>query len=546
MVARGNDDSVRRPLEQPEAVAERRELERGHPLARRVGLILGPLLFLFLLLGPDIGLDALQRRAAAITALTATFWLTVAIPVGATSLLPAALFPLFGVLSARDAASVYMHDLVMLFLGAFVVALGLERWGVHRRLALWLISRIGTRPRTLVLGFMVAAAVLSMWINNTATTLMMLPIGVAVVGAVGAREGAGEGEREGGGAFAPALLLGIAYAASIGGMTTPVGTAPNQVFLGQFELHFPDAPAIGFGEWVLAWLPLGVLLVVAAWWLLARVLFRVPAGSNAGAEAIRAERARLGPMGRGAKTMAAIFALTALLWVTRADLRVGGFTLPGWAGALARLQARGIGLPADFEGHVTDSTVALTMAALCFLIPVDRARGVFLMAWKTAGRLPWDVLLLIGSGFCIAKGFSASGLDSVLGGAMAPLLAGSSDWVVVGGLVSAMTFLTEITSNTATTNVFLPVLARASVEGGLHPLVMMAPVTVAASAAFMLPVATPPNAVVYSSRLVSIPTMAKAGFFLNLVSIVLITLVFQLWVRGLWGVTPTLPAWAAP
>ena len=194
----------------------------------------------------------------------------------------------------------------------------------------------------------------------------------------------------------------------------------------------------------------------------------------------------------------------------------------------------------------TDATVALVMGVVCFLVPVDRARGVFLMDWKTAARMPWDVLLLIGSGFCIALGFRESGLDEVLGGALAPLLQGESEWAVVGGLVGLMTFLTEITSNTATTNVILPVLARASVEGGIHPLVMMAPVTIAASAAFMLPVATPPNAVVFSSGRVSIPTMARVGLVLNFVSIGLITLVFQLWVRHFWGLSDTLPAWATP
>ena len=520
----------------PEPIAEREDLERGSPLARQVGLVLGPSLFLLLLFAPGLGLDPLQRRVAAVTALTATFWLTAALPIGATSLFPVALFPLFGVMAGLDAATVYMHDLVLLFLGAFTVALGVERWGVHRRLALFLIARIGTRPRTVVLGFMVAAAVLSMWINNTATTLMMLPIGVAVIGAVGGQARP----------FAPALLLGIAYSASIGGMTTPVGTAPNQVFLGQYQLHFPDAPPIGFGEWMLAWLPLAVLLIGAAWLLLTRVLFRISNTSVAGVETIRAERKRLGPMGRGAKLMALVFATTAVLWVTRADLRLGAWTLPGWGGALSHWQAGGVGEAGAFAGYVTDATVALVMAIVCFLVPVDRARGIYLMDWKTATRLPWDVLLLIGSGFCIAKGFRVTGLDEVLGGGLAPMLAGSSDWTIVGALVASATFLTEVTSNTATTNVVLPVLARAAVEGGIHPLVMMAPVTIAASAAFMLPVATPPNAVVFSSGRVPIPTMARVGFVLNLVSIALVTIVFQVWVRSLWGLGDVLPSWVGP
>ena len=515
--------------------------ERGSRTAQRIGLILGPLLALLCLSLDD--LTSAQRVAAAVTALTATFWVTVAIPVGAASLLPAALFPLGGVLSAQEAATPYMSNLVILFVGAFIVALGLERWGVHRRIALLVIAVVGTAERRLVLGFMVAAAFLSMWINNTATTLMMLPIGLAVIER-SQRAGASAGASRG---FASCLLLGIAYASSVGGMGTPVGTAPNQEFLGQFRQAFPDGPQISFGEWFLGWTPFVLLFVVVAWLLMTRVLFSVGGSDHsgaAGAEVVRAERKAQGPMGRGARSMAIVFGATALLWVTRADLSLGDWTLPGWNRWFYGDVANDPAWYAAHKNDVSDSTVALAMAVVCFLIPVDFGRGQFLMDWKTARKLPWDVLLLLGGGICIAKGFRTSGLDGVVGGALSPWFADRSDWLVVGGVALFVTFLTELTSNTATTAVLLPVLAQAAVQSGLNPLMLMLPATLAASSAFMLPAATPPNAVVFASRLVPIGRMARVGLWLNLVTVVLLTIVFQLWVRRLWGIEADLPSWA--
>jgi sodium-dependent dicarboxylate transporter 2/3/5 len=511
--------------------------ERGSERAARVGLVLGPLLALLLLLAPDLPLDGPQRRVAAITALTATWWITLALPVGATSLLPAMLFPLAGVLSAGSVAPLYMGDLVMLFIGAFVIALGLERWGVHRRIALWTIARVGTSRRRLVLGFMCAAAFLSLWINNTATTLLMLPIAVAVLERV---DGPGQGRSP----FGLALLLGVAYSASLGGVGTPVGTTPNQVFLGQFEQRFqhPDTPALSFGIWLLAWGPFVLLYLPLGWLLLTRVLHRVPAAGTAGAEVIRAERRAQGPMSRAQWTMAAVFVVTALLWVTRADLELGALRVPGWARLF--YGERSAEWYADNKKYVSDATVATGMAIACFLIPVDRARRVFLMDWRTASRLPWDVLLLLGSGFCIAEAFKATGLDAALGRVLSPMFVGHSSWVVVGATALFMSFLTEFTSNTATTAVLLPVIAAAGVEAGLDPLLVMVPATIAASCAFMMPVATPPNAVVFGSRRVAVADMARAGLVMNFAVVLLLVLVFQLWVRRVWAIGDGLPVWA--
>jgi len=523
--------------------------ERSAPLQQRIGLVLGAVGFTALLLWPDLPLDALQRRVAAVTFLTASLWVFVAIPVGAASLLPAALLPLLGVLPARAVAPLYMSDLVLLFIGAFIVALGLERWDVHRRMALWILTRVGHSPRRLVLGFMVASASISMWINNTATTLLMLPIGMAVIGKLQPQSGRSN-------SFAYCLLLGVAYSASVGGICTPVGTAPNQVFLGQFVARFVDGPKVSFGDWLLAWLPLALLFVPIAWFLLTTLIFPLREVGSAGGdqaqkaarvgEVIREERRLLGPLTRPQINMSLIFALTALLWVTRSDLVIGELRIPGWNRLLLGPEAGDPTWYAQHKNDVSDATVATVMALLCFLLPARDGKGSMLMTWRVATRLPWDVLLLLGAGFCLANAFKVSGLDVVLGRSISPLLSGYSSWLIVGGVALLVSFLTEVTSNTATTAVLLPVMAAAAVDCGRNPLLVMLPTTVAASAAFMLPVATPPNAVVFSSRQVPIPVMARAGLLLNLVAVILITLVFQLWVRRLWNIGDQLPEWAAP
>lgn len=492
--------------------------EGTDPLIRRIGLWLGPVVFALLLAWDSDVLDSSQRRVAAVTAWTAVWWLTSALPIGVTSLLPAALFPLVGVMGGREVTPLYMKDIVFLFLGAFVVALGLERWNVHKRMAFLIIAKVGTSPRRLVLGFMAAAAFLSMWINNTSTTLMLLPIGLAVVASLG-------DEAKGKSAFATALLLGIAYASSVGGTASLIGTAPNQVFADQLETLFPDERSIDFGTWILAFVPLAILFVPLAWWLLTRVALRVPDSAGSALSTIQAQRAALGPVGKGEKLMIAVFATTAILWVTRAGFDLGSFTIPGWAAWVAPSSVD------DPNKFITDATVATVMAVLCFVIPVDRQRGVYLMDWPTALKMPWEVLLLLGSGFAIAGAFKSTGLDQVLGGQLAPLLVGQSDWLVAFYVVVFMAALTEITSNTATTIVLLPVLGNAAVAADLSPMMTMVPATLAASCAFMLPVATPPNAVVFSSRLIPIPKMARVGIWINLLMALLIPLVFQLWIR---------------
>jgi len=517
--------------------------EVGAPLACVLGGVIGLVGFFVLLLWPGLPLDGAQRRVAAVTVLTASLWITVALPIGVSSLLPAVLFPCLGVAPARAIGGLYMQDVVFLFLGAFVLALGLERWGVHRRMALAVLDRVGTSPRRLVLGFMAAAAFLSLWINNTATTLLMLPIALASIetSCAGIREASARRN------LTWCLLLGVAYGSSVGGMGSLIGTAPNQLLLGQYSTRFPGAPKLEFGSWFVAWIPFVVLFVPLAWLLLTRWIYPVPRTGGAAAEVIRDARRAAGPMSQAERRMATLFVLAALAWVFRADLQLGFVTVPGWVRLVLGSASKD---PEFYRAHaddISDATVALALAVAAFVIPAGRdatGRRQALMNWRTANRLPWDVLLLLGAGFCIAHGFKVSGLDVVLGRTIAPLFEGTSLWVVVGATALLVSFLTEVTSNTATTAVLLPVFGAAAVEAGLHPLLVMAPATLAASAAFMLPVATPPNAVIFASRRVPVPAMARAGFLLNFLAVILITVLFQLWVRRVWGIEAEVPEWA--
>ena len=530
--------------------------ERGGRIVQFLGLTLGLALFAVLLWAPGLPLDGMQRKVAGVSALTATFWLTVAIPVGAASLLPAALFPLLGVIPAREVAPIYLRDLVMLFLGAFVVALGLERWGVHRRMALAVIQAVGSSRRRLVLGFMTASAFLSLWINNTATTLLMLPIVSAVLLRV-EEEDRARGLAKTDPRFAWCLLLGTAYAASVGGMGTPVGTAPNQEFLGQFAALFPNGPKLTFGEWITAFGPLVLLFVPLGWLVLTRVVYRFEDVRGAAGSVIREQRRALGPWSTAEKRMAAVFVATACLWVFRADLVLGGWTLPGWSRLLMGPEAADPVWYAAHKNDISDATVAIFMAVLMFMIPsgaastnraadgsADGAGAGHLMNWRTAAGLPWEVLLLLGGGFCLAHGFKLSGLDVVFGEALAPLLGGQPRWAVALVVALSVSFLTEVTSNTATTAVLLPVMAAAGVAAGLDPMALMLPATLAASAAFMMPVATPPNAVVFATRRIPVPVMARAGLVLNLLMVGLIVLVFEFWAADRLGVAFDTPPWA--
>lgn len=479
------------------------------------------------------------RNTLAVTVLMAAWWMTVAIPIPATSILPVALFPLLGILPSGTTAANYANNNIFLFLGGFILALGIERWSLHRRMALHIVRVVGTNPARMVLGFMLATAFLSMWISNTATALMMLPIALAVVGSM--REVAG-GESMGG--FAPALFLGVAYSASIGGLATPIGTPPNISFLRILEILYPEAPTFSFGRWVVAFLPLVVIFLPVSWLILTRGVHRLKRGSvGAGSRVIREEILGLGAMSGAERRIGWIFAATAVLWVTRGDLELGALTIPGWAGVAERT----FGLE-HFSSYLHDATVAVAMAVLTFVIPGDRdeeGKARKLMDWETAVRLPWGILLLFGGGFALALAFKESGLSAYLGESFASRLENLHPLLLVAAICLLLTFLTEVTSNTATTEVVLPVLAGTAGAMAINPLLLMIPATLSASCAFMLPIATPPNAIVFGSGQVEMRQMIRAGIWLNLVGVVLIALVFYFLSSHLLGIDlTTVPAWA--
>jgi len=491
-----------------------------------------------------------MKAAAAVTALVACWWITVALPIPVTSLLPLVLLPLVGVVPIKQAAVPYANPNVFLFMGGFIIALGIERWGLHRRIALHIVRLVGTGRSTIVLGFMLASALLSMWISNTAATLMMLPIGLAIISAV-KKLGKDEDPKQIAN-FSAALMLGIAYAASIGGVCTPIGTPPNISFRGQMARLFPLAPEISFGQWMMVFMPLVVVFLPVVWLVLVRIT--CPTGkarTPVGREVVARDLRGLGRMSRPEKLMLVIFTATALLWMTR-SIPVGGVNY-GWSGLLEGwLSPPGRSACLFRADYISDATVALGMAVLLFIIPAGRGaaggtggerRREYLMNWETAQRLPWGILLLFGGGFSIAVGFKASGLSFWCGQAFADVGIGSPLLVVVG-VCLLMTFLTEITSNTATTEVMLPILAGVGVAMGVNPLMLMLPATISASCAFMLPVATPPNAIVFGSGCIEMRRMVRSGIIINLIGVVLITTVFHLVAKPVLGIDlSTMPTW---
>ena len=481
------------------------------------GRVLAPLLAVatwLALPGPEAGLPAEARMVAAVGVLMGISWLTEALPLPATALLPIVLFPILGVADVGTTTAPYGSDIIFLFMGGFMLALAMQRWGLHRRIALRTVAVVGTKPAQLVGGFMIATAFLSMWVSNTATTVMMLPIGVSVLVLVMQRLGHQDAadRLEGGGAtvsqatslkFATGLMLAIAYAASIGSLATPIGTPPNTFLIG-FVQETYDID-IAFGQWMMLGLPLAVVFLAIAWALLTKVLFppeldELPGGR----QLIRDELAKLGPMSRGERIVLVIFATTALAWMSR------GF-LADWDALVEAVPA---------VAALSDAGIGMIAVLAAFAIPVSLRRGIFVLDWESARQIPWGILVLFGGGLTLASAVQSSGLDVWLGTQVSAL--GVLPVVLlVAGVVTLVIALTELTSNTATAATFLPILGGVGVGLGFDPLLLVIPAALAATCAFMMPVATPPNAIVFGSGHVTIAQMVRAGVWLNLVGIVL-------------------------
>ncbi len=493
---------------------------------QRIGLLLGPVLFvIFLLLPSPDGLTPEAQRMLAVAALMASWWMTEAIPIPATSLLPLALLPLLGIMPTAGAAAPYANHLIFLFMGGFIIALSMQRWNLHRRIAMQVVCLIGFSPGRLIFGFMLASAALSAFVSNTVTAVMMMPIGLAIIEHVAeAGRKAGYEEtidfRQGRFHFGINLMLGIGYAASIGGMATLIGTPPNLVLASY--LQTAHGYEITFARWMLVGVPLVVVLLPLTWLWLTRWAYplrlkRLPGGR----EIIFSELRRLGPMQAGERWTALVFALTAAAWIGRSQL--SGLIPHG--------------------GMVSDATIAMGGALVLFLIPLDRRCSRFVMDWQWAVKLPWGVLVLFGGGLSLAAGFESTGLSSWIGGRVV-LLQQAPLWLIVVAVTILIIFLTELTSNTATAAMAMPVLAAVAIGLQQNPLLLLIPAALAASCAFMLPVATPPNAIVFGSGYVTIPQMVRSGFGLNLLSILLISLLTYLLVVPLFEVAYNhLPLW---
>ena len=443
-------------------------------------------------------MDPQAWRAAAVGLWMAIWWATEAIPVPVTAFLPIVIFEPLGIASIRDAAAPYANPIIYLFLGGFLMALALERWNLHRRIALAILDRTGTDGRRLIGGFMLVCAGLSMWMTNTSTTMMLLPIVLSVIAVI--HDNVPDLSEKNRNNFRIAMLLGLAYSASIGGLATLVGTPPNALLIGYLADNY--GLEISFARWMTVGIPVTLVMLPIAWIVLTRFMYRVnvPA-SDAVKEHLHELREEMGPMTTPEKRVAVIFVLVILSWM------------------LGRPLAEFIGIKG-----VTDPGIVMTAAVLLFVMPSGSTSQAQLMTWHDARRLPWGVLILFGGGLSLAAAVSNTGLALWLGESLAPLNAWGLAVLVVAS-VALVIFLTELTSNLATTATLLPVMGAIAVQAGLPPLLLTVPITIAASCAFMLPVATPPNAIVFATGEITIPQMVRAGFVLNLIGIVVVTII---------------------
>lgn len=550
------------------------------PMRSRIGLVLGPTVFLLMLFFVDLDpSNPLVTRMAAIILLMAIWWITEAIPLSATALLPIILFPLMGIMRGRElpagnridldaatfaegftakdfdiifpnVANQYMDWIILLFMGGFILAVAVEKWNLHKRIALNILRIIGGQPHRLVLGFMIATGFLSMWLSNTATALMMMPMGMSLVLLY---EELNEKAVNEGGVIDPraenfslTLLLGIAYGASIGGFATLIGTPPNGILITQMSQLFPEAPDITFATWMLFALPMSFVYMLIAWALLTRLVFPLPATTPfSGKEFIRDEIRKLGPMSLEEKRVTAVFVSFALLLMTRKERLFGPeVDLYGWSYFLDNILISLNSSPVGFM--IDDGSVSIAVALTLFMIPAGKKIGGRLMDWEDAKRVPWGILLLFGGGLAIAKGFGTSGLSDYIAVQLAALLGDAEQLIIVMSTVAFITGLTEVASNTATITLAVPIMASLSQAIGAHPLLLLIPTTLAASCAFMLPVSTPANAIVYGTGRIPIMKMVIAGVWLDILSVFLLTFFVYTLGHLTFDVLGDLPVWAMP
>ncbi|AIC96433.1 SLC13 family permease [Shouchella lehensis] len=488
--------------ERKNASPENNHKKKPYSRAQLIGLLLGPLLFaLTMLFFEPAGLSADGQRVLAVTLWIATWWMTEAIPIPATSLMPLILLPMTGAMQGSDVASSYGNDIIFLFLGGFFIATAMEKWNLHKRIALFIISVIGTSTQRILLGFMTATAFLSFWVSNTAAVMMMIPMALAITAQV-TEAMKNDPRKKDIPKFEKAIIFGVGYAGTIGGLGTLIGTPPNIILVAQLNEIF--GMSIGFGSWMLFSVPMVALLILFTWFYLGRLSFRTSIKTLPGGKALIAEeRQKLGSTSFEERIVGMVFLFAAFMWISREFL---------WAGDDAII----VQLPG-----ISDGMIAIIAAMLLFLIPAKAAPRV--LDWADSKEIPWGVLLLFGGGLAIAAGFQSSGLSNWLGEQLT-VLDGLHMLLIIGGATLLIMMLTEITSNTATATMILPVVAALAVAIDIHPFALMIPCAMAANCAFMLPVGTPPNAIIFGTGKLKIIEMVRAGFWLNVFATIIIVL----------------------
>lgn len=504
------------PVQPPDPEFDDTGVEAGtYGLRQWLGWVLGPLALLAtLVLAPPDGLSVMGWRTAGAALLMAIFWICEPIPIPATALLPLILFPALGLGDITQTAAPFANPIIYLFLGGFLIAIAMQRWNLHQRIAINLIGALGAQPRHIILGFLLSSALISMWVSNTATTLMMLPIALSVVHLLPG--GAGTAREQG--SFGSALLLSIAYGATSGGMGTLIGTPPNALLAAYVSNIYGFE--LGFGQFMLLGVPVVLVALPTVYFVLTRISFRFDTREIPGVrELIALEKARLGPLSRGEFAVAVVFVLTAASWIAQP------------------LLARAIPL-------VSDTTIAITGGLLLFMIPINLWRGEFVMTWEATKSVPWEVLLLFGGGLSLAGNIERHGLSKYLGD-VAGHMNGLPMLLILCIVCFGILMLTELTSNTATAATFLPISAALALSLGQNPLLFLIPTALAANCSYMLPVGTPPNAIVYGSGLVTLPQMARAGMLMNLLLVPILVGLVLLLGPYVFGIeSNVVPAWA--
>ena len=483
---------------------------------KQIGFVIGLVGFIFLSFFTNLDENnKLISYTLGVTFLMATWWILEVAPLAITALFPIFLFPILNIADGKIISSAYFNDIIFLFIGGFMLALAMQKWNLHTRIALSILRKTGISPSRIILGFIIATAFLSMWISNTATTMMMIPIAISILSELEEIFSKKDMKK-----YSIALLLAIAYSSSIGGIATLVGTAPNMVFVKTLAISFPNAPEISFGQWLIFAFPLSIMLLVIMFVFLYLVFFKNIKLSDTSGTSLIIEKQynNLGKINYEEKIVLILFILFAGLLLFRKDILIGDIRINGWSNIF------------NSPKYLNDGTIAIFIGVLMYIIPSRNIKNNYILDWETTKKMPWEIIILFGGGFALATGFVSSGLSLWIGNEISNII--SHNYLInIIIVTTVMIFLTEVTSNTATTQILLPVIGAIAVSADNNPMLLMIPATIAASMAFMLPVATPPNAIVFGSGKIKISEMAKTGLVLNIIAIIVISLF--VWIIGI-------------